>query len=531
MQTHNRRLRTYPEAAPATSGGPAGPNSRQVFGPALNRLLRKVACLHRDQRGTISLLTVFSVLLLAMLLGMVMNAGRHVDGKIRMQNAADAVAYSGAAALARGMNTLAFTNHLLCEILAMNAYMEEASHHNAEDFVTEILDAWRSAASFFDNPTLSAAFGDMFLRLATAIKGKEEENIPGAADVEQQAVDAFTAWGKAYSEQMLPLLETILQQQLIPEYQRAVVLCWPDVAQTVAVEVARNHGTPDHGRGAMIGTLWRTSSTSTGVTVGGSLEASDPSLPAIDPCADASYLTLARAQRYRVANWYLERWNYLTLRYFREYMKMSQFYQLWQIFTNGYLNRLVNETYVESNLPHIIQDSTPERSEILSQYTFIGTAHWKRLPEMLPGLYTNPSPADAVTYAAASLFVPQRRLEWLSSRDWSTDSYPIHMPGVQIELGTGETSGTGAYTWYVGRYSAGGTGSRRLPCTSTTGQTVARSDHWTLWNQYWTVQLVPATQDAVAGILQTSSPNDSVGLTSPSLGSLQAADIERISTH
>ena len=51
--------------------------------------------LHRDERGTISIVSVFAVLFLAMLLGMVMNVGRHVDGKLRMQNAADAAAYSG----------------------------------------------------------------------------------------------------------------------------------------------------------------------------------------------------------------------------------------------------------------------------------------------------------------------------------------------------------------------------------------------------------------------------------------------------
>ena len=60
--------------------------------------------LHRDERGVISILTVFAMLMLTALLGMVMNVGRQVDGKIRMQNAADAAAYSGGVVLARGMN-------------------------------------------------------------------------------------------------------------------------------------------------------------------------------------------------------------------------------------------------------------------------------------------------------------------------------------------------------------------------------------------------------------------------------------------
>ena len=63
------------------------------------------ARLHRDQRGTISIVSVFTALLLIMLLGMVMNVGRQVDGKIRMQNAADAATYTGGVVLARAMNT------------------------------------------------------------------------------------------------------------------------------------------------------------------------------------------------------------------------------------------------------------------------------------------------------------------------------------------------------------------------------------------------------------------------------------------
>ena len=58
-----------------------------------------ISRLHRDQQGTISIVSVFAVMFLAMLLGMVMNSGREVDGKIRMQNAADSAAYSGGVVL------------------------------------------------------------------------------------------------------------------------------------------------------------------------------------------------------------------------------------------------------------------------------------------------------------------------------------------------------------------------------------------------------------------------------------------------
>ena len=101
--------------------------------------VRWVGRLHRDERGAISFLAVFALLTLVMLLGMVMNVGRCVDGKVRMQNAADSVAYSGGLVLARGLNTLSFTNHLLCEVFALTACMREAQARNAEQELRDLL--------------------------------------------------------------------------------------------------------------------------------------------------------------------------------------------------------------------------------------------------------------------------------------------------------------------------------------------------------------------------------------------------------
>ena len=68
--------------------------------------------MHRDERGTISILSVVVLVMLTMLLGMILNVGEQMDDKIKLQNAADAATYSGSLVLTRGMNTLAFTNHL-----------------------------------------------------------------------------------------------------------------------------------------------------------------------------------------------------------------------------------------------------------------------------------------------------------------------------------------------------------------------------------------------------------------------------------
>ena len=197
---------------------------------------------HRDQEGTISLLSVFAVLILTMILGMVMNVGRQMDGKIRIQNAADDAAYSGGVAIARGMNTLAFTNHLLCDVFSVTAPMREARDQNAAKYVPSILAAWKAVGPNFNG----SGFAD-FDPLGPAIVAK----VP----LEQQLVTAFSQWGQAASEQILPLMEEILSQEMIPEYQRAVVQAFPDIAQTATGEAAVRDGNPDDGRGPMFAVL------------------------------------------------------------------------------------------------------------------------------------------------------------------------------------------------------------------------------------------------------------------------------------
>ncbi len=86
---------------------------------------------HRDEEGVISVLSVFAALMLTMVLGMVINVGQHVDGKVRMQNAADAAAHSGGVVIARGLNGLAYTNRLLCEVFALTAWVLATPHRQA----------------------------------------------------------------------------------------------------------------------------------------------------------------------------------------------------------------------------------------------------------------------------------------------------------------------------------------------------------------------------------------------------------------
>jgi len=199
----------------SSRAAPARAAARRAIGRAGAALRLLPGRLNRDQAGTISIVTVFATMLLTMLLGMVMNVGRQVDGKIRMQNAADAAAYSGGVVLTRGMNTLAFSNHLLCEVFAITAFLREARDGNAESYVPRILDAWREEGGVFRQWNRFPKFSMM---------GRA---IPVKADMEQAMVTAWCDVGREAAQQFLPLMEEILNEELIPRYERAVVEAFP----------------------------------------------------------------------------------------------------------------------------------------------------------------------------------------------------------------------------------------------------------------------------------------------------------------
>jgi len=476
--------------------------------------------LHRSEHGTISILTVFAVLLLAMLLGMVMNVGHHVDGKIRVQNAADATAYSGAVVVARGLNTLAFTNHLLSDVFALTAFMREARDRNSEQYVPSILAAWNKLG-----PVFAGSGFPKFERLGAAI--------PMKTPMEQELVRSFSEWGAAASEQILPLLEEILRQEMIPQFQRAVVQVYPDIAQMAANEVARRNGEPSRGRGTMVGVLWR----SDAMPVGGPNEAVMGTLPVVDPAADCAcadggrYLNTAKAQRKRLAESYLRQWNDQALLIFDREAKMCQFGSLWREFTCGYLKKLLEEEYPRSNLPHVLAREwtdprffdldwveLPEiRDHLERHFTFLGVVYWHREPDFFPVLFRNPTDCDAVAYAEVRVFIPHPRLEYQridphgGPGDIDLGGIPGDFPTLPPDTPAVPPDPNQPAVWTVGR--------QPVPTD------------WTLVNQNWTAQLVPVTMASLPTILQTAPPVSGFDFRLPNLGGLSAEEIQQISIH
>jgi hypothetical protein len=487
------------------------------------RDFRKLVGVHRDERGTISIVAVFALIILAMLLGMVINVGYQADSKVKMQNAADAATYSGGVVMARGMNTLAFTNHLLCDVFALTAFLREGADNRGVEYVPEILEAWQELApqyEFDDFNRFQNWNGQYYGQNISFSIPTLTEAINNKVPKEQEMVRAFAEWAAAFSDQVLPTLEEILNNELIPEYQRAVVDNVPGTAQTAMNLVAHAHGVRPDGethetRGPLQGMLW----TARAEPVNTFTDFTNRSLPVVDPVRDAMpeqqyYLEVARAWRNSIAQNYLNQWNNEKLAPFRYVGGMSQYYYLWISFTCGRLRQLQYE-HEMTNLPFIIYTppdviqaainddnilrttvrdemklaQSSERNDFLEQNNhFVGVVYWPRVTHILPGLFDTPVSGDNISYSQVSLFIPRNRLAWGSN----DVSYPVRQ---------------------------------------------GRSTGWDLFTQSWRVQLVPATHPSLLAILQTTPTFDgqddleSQEISLPDLGELGDEDIFVISHH
>jgi hypothetical protein len=472
--------------------------------------------LHRDQRGTIGIVGVFTLLALVILLGMVMNTGQQVDQKIKMQNAADAASYAGGVTLARNMNSLALTNQLLSEVFALTAFMREAAARRAESLTPEMLDNWERIGRFMFRPSEFPKFADLGLAI--------DEKIPPerALDGDREMIFTFSEWAAAGSELMLPVFEGILSEQLIPQFQVALVETTPNMVQTAVDETARRHGQAWPNSIPLRAALWRTS----GDPVGGVSELSRGTLPVVNPVGTAEldragYFNLARATRDQLAYMYLRQWNHAVLTHFDYLGKMSQFSNLWRIFTRGELERLLNEQYPSSNLPHVLRNRQPDDTEIEQDFMFVGVVYRNQRNDMMPGVFRNPVRGDTTAFAQIRLFVPEPRLVWGHFSDrgggpggpsgGGIPGQPNPFPSVDPPA----PSPPGESWWAVVVQSSGW-----------------HSGECSLFNQNWTTQITPATAAQLHHILGTQPYiYGDLGLELPQLQGLTTQDVRWINHH
>lgn len=538
--------------------------------------------LHRDERGTISVVSVFVLLMFTMLLGIVVNVARQVDRKVSMQNSADAATYSGTAVLARGMNAVAYTNHLLCDVFAVTAYLREAQGRNAESVIPDILTAWEFVGDEF-----TVAEFEKFQRMGTAIRARVAE--------EREAVTAFGEMSAAAAELVLPVFEYILRDRLIPQFQRQIVRTTPELAQMATREIALRHGHRGATNGSSAGSanddtdpqsglLWhvppglnestastgneRTSGQSGNVFPVGQPDEADPNLrtlPIIDPDPEQSdvwqvplahhpwtnrasleedvyrqlsnvrqpfapYLLAALQDRRRYAERYLSIWNRDKLRLFDREGEMSQFSRYWRIATCQHLHQLLYEEYPLTNLPMVIR--YPANTE-----QFASGFDREASPELLNHyLDTNTQLVGVVYRNHLDELLPglfsNPLTDTTDAMTFSQAMFFLPMPRFEpFPPGCGGSDeglgGTFGYQAPVQPRPA-----FPLPPSDDTPWRLERWPiEWGLFSQNWSVKLVPSTTTYLPAILQADPSLGGVTSRIPDLGDLSTDQLKQINTH
>ncbi|MEQ8789196.1 MAG: pilus assembly protein TadG-related protein [Pirellulaceae bacterium] len=111
--------------------------------------------LHSDEGGKITLISTITLLFFLLLVCYVGNVGVAVKEKMELQNAADSAAYSSALWMARGMNAVTVTNHMLGEATAMVVIIDSFGGELLEKNVSDSK-KWTSSQSQDYNEYLDA---------------------------------------------------------------------------------------------------------------------------------------------------------------------------------------------------------------------------------------------------------------------------------------------------------------------------------------------------------------------------------------
>ncbi|MDB5386393.1 MAG: hypothetical protein JWM11_2039 [Planctomycetaceae bacterium] len=494
----------------------------------------KLRMLHRDQQGTISILSVIVILLLTMLLGMILNVGEQIDDKIRLQNAADAATYSGGVVIARGMNTIAFTNHLLSETFALTAYFREGRDRYAESLVPQILDAWEAVG-----PQMSQSQFAPIRNIQPAMAPKIQ--------MERQVVKTFGEMTAVKSKFLLPALEAILgqpeqgnqaagnggggqnnqqsaaQSHLIPRFQRQVVQATAAAANTLTQEIMKRHLVTLKAKSGTPVCILYTSET-VPVQFRTQTDPYERIVPALDPSFEGpdfmqlraweagTYQSAASKRRRDLATRYLSDWNndvnFDLGPFERESLgeggrvsaKMSQFINLWKGFTCAKLNQLLDVEFPQTNLPHMLRTATPGTSQqeyLDHDFMFSGIVYRKQRQQTMPGMYRVPNSGDATAFARVALFVPRPRYE--SSSPCPTWSCP-------------------SYDWW-GKLNCG------IPCFD------SWPTEWSLFNQNWAARIVPASAESSLSMLNENPQDIAPGVKPPNVGAMTIQDFKAVNTH
>ncbi|MDG2388026.1 MAG: Tad domain-containing protein [Planctomycetaceae bacterium] len=547
--------------------------------------------LHRDERGALSVMGVFTIFMLTVLLGMIFNMGKQIDDKLRMQNAADAVTYSGTRTVTRGMNAISYSNHLLCEIFALTAYMREARlEPNSTQLpdstlvAEDVLDVWEEIAQEAFIAEGGAAGLEKFEALGQAILAK----VP----LERQVVRSFEPLAREHSRLTLSVFEYILRGPdvaysvpvendaypqdaleggLITEFQRSVVINTPQLAQWVVEEVVERHATGHdrlHAGHQPVAVMYRSDGVRLDSSQAYETDRVTRTLPVIDPTAvggdvrgidigfnpqlpyrlddlslDQRYFKLSYDTRSALSRQYLQQliFNWMDI-YFterrsdgttglfgRDRASLSQLANFWRIFTCAQLNKLLQEEFPRSNMPFLI------RSENLDG--------WRYDPSSANANGTISNFHNNVWFDPRSTTDPHSPelhdeyhlvgiVAWTPIEHFAPQFYdhPLtgHYPITFSEAKFFLPYRLLNYPWIVEGEDRYGVD---WSYTNTNGWPSSQRD-WSMMNQNWRTKLVPASADNLVEILQTHvGPGYTGNLEAPNLSGISVQDIRKLNSH
>lgn len=491
----------------------------------LRRLKRFSSMLHRDQGGSISLASVFALILLAFLLGLIMNTTRQADHRIKLQNAADAAALSGGNVMSRALNTVAFTNHLTSDVLALTAFFREASEGKSRDLALEALDHWSRIA-----PHLESSEFPKFAQLGS--------EIPRKVSVETRMVETYLLWAQTMSQSMLPVLESILQEEAIRQFQHALLDNTPRIVQTAVDEIVNRHAQSWPTPRRMRAVLWRV----WGEPVNGPNELVLRTIPIVDPLFDPTVdpnaeIRQAREVRDELAHRYLDEWNDESLRAFDRYGKMSCFAQIWRSITCGELQTLLDENATR-NLPvrlrNFSEGAVVGIDPIERDYAYVLVVYADSINDRVATIFRNPSTTDQIAFAQVQVFVRSPRLRAASIWHAFEQSFQFydetHLGGMPRDfafdppLQAANRSARVEHAFYHelhDEYSAWLWSVRR-----------EREHSWDSFSQNWQAQLVPATTGQLPLILSTPPALSGWSeVNPPNLMTMTSDDMQRLTQH
>ena len=490
--------------------------------------------LHAGEEGMLTLASLFVIVGFLVLIGLMANVGMTTSRKLETQNAADAVAYSAGVEMARGMNAITATNHLIGELTALAVLIhtfggdelyEHKSPPGTPGVLQTMLEVFHAAAQGISqdafppvldeaydavkpDPQVGGAIYDARIRLKLVLSWAFEVHFIGGLIAQLQflpivgpifegigdaiCADAWVFESKVLEESKIldglekmaqvPLnyIETTLRNVIIPGlyiYQDGFVSLPVVSAPWKAKDAANAVQAPNLADEVSLYPPWPILQLP--VTKNGDFDKNNPE----------------RSQLMRASTPWIQWWRQEWIDFGKDALVLSRFAAAFEKrstqYTLSIVKSLLNDKsiylYVMSNPDPNGRGKTFEPWTFAAQsgqadrmFTVVGFAH-RRAPTIVSsGIFRQENPDGMVCYAQAMFYNANRQVRGSGDKDW------------QPTAGWDTLNWNGPVPEYPGPVPQGD----ETP-TPTTPEPLIRLD--------WQCKLVPTTRLAEASVFQTGS--------------------------